>query len=144
MTRRLARPSGTPPPAEAELGDGSRVALAPLAAEITERYAHAFPDEDERYSAEWREWSTHDNQHVLRWAIDAQHGLVDLWEQIAWLARVLAARDFPLDRLARSLELVADVLDERAGAEAAGAVAELRLAAATVRAELATSTADPA
>jgi len=134
VTKRLARPSGAPPPAEAELGDGSRLALASLAEEITERYAQAFPDEDERYSPEWREWSTHDNQHVLRWALDAQRGLVDLWEQVAWLARVLAARDFPLDRLARSLELVADVLDECADLQATGAVTELRAAAARVRA----------
>jgi hypothetical protein len=80
--------------------------------------------------ARWREWCTHDNQHVLRWgALDAQRGLIDLWEQIAWLAGVLAARDYPLDRLAISLELGAEVLDEQLGAGAAGAAQELRGAA---------------
>ncbi len=133
MTKHLARPSGAPPPAEATLPDGSRLVLPPVAAEITERYAQTFPDEDDRYSPEWRDWSTHDNQHVLRWALDAQRGLVDLWAQIAWLARILEARDFPLDRLARSLELAADVLAERAGTTAAPAAAELRAAAARLR-----------
>lgn len=129
MTKRLARPSGELPPAYATLLDGSKLALPPLAAQATAHYVEAFPDEDERYTPEWREWCTHDNQHVLRWAIDAQRGLVDLWEQISWLARVLDARDYPLDRLARSLELAADVLDEHVGAGVAGAASELRAAA---------------
>jgi len=108
---------------------GSVVALPALAARTTDRYAQAFPDEQERYTPEWREWCTHDNQHVLRWALDAQRGLIDLWEQIAWLAGVLAARDYPLDRLAISLELGAEVLDEQLGAGAAGAAQEPRGAA---------------
>jgi len=103
---------------------------------ITERYAEAFPDEEARYTPEWRAWCTHDNQHVLRWAIDAQRGLADLWQEIAWLARVLEARGYPLDRLARSLELGADVLEERAGSSAGGAVKELRVAAAKVAMDL--------
>jgi hypothetical protein len=126
LTKPLGRPSGAPPPTEAALIDGSALALLPLAAEITERYA----DEDERYTPRWREWCTHDNQYVLRWAIDDQRGLADLWQQVSWLARVLDARGYPLDRLARSLELGADVLDERAGPAAAAAVNELRVAAA--------------
>ncbi|HVF77475.1 MAG TPA: hypothetical protein VNA28_04180 [Solirubrobacteraceae bacterium] len=120
------------------------LALAPLAAEITERYAQAFPDEQERYTPEWRQWCTHDNQHVLGWAIDAERGLVDLWQQISWLARVLAARDYPLDRLARSLELAADVLHERVGTDAARAVPELRAAAAKVRDDAGPADAGPA
>lgn len=132
MTKPLTRPSGAAPPAEAHFDDGTVLVLAPLASEVTERYAQAFPDEDERYSAEWREWSDHDNRYVIRWAIDDQRGLVDLWQQIAWLGRILEARGFPLDRLARSLELVADVLDERAGLAADGAVTALRAAGARV------------
>jgi hypothetical protein len=130
LTKPLGRPSGAPPPTEAALIDGSALALLPLAAEITERYAQAFPDEDERYTPRWREWCTHDNQYVLRWAIDDQRGLADLWQQVSWLARVLDARGYPLDRLARSLELGADVLDERVGPAAAAAVNVLRGAAA--------------
>ena len=75
---------------------GSVVALPALAARVNDRYAQAFPDEQERYTPEWREWCTHDNQHVLGWALDAQRGLIDVWEQIAWLAGVLAARDYAL------------------------------------------------
>ena len=132
MTKAIVRPSGAPPPTEAVLVDGSVLALAPLAAEITKRYTQAFPDEDERYTPEWREWCTHDNQHVLRWAIDAERGLADLWQQIAWLARLLEARGYPLDRLARSLELAADILEERVGPAATDAAKELRVAAAKV------------
>jgi hypothetical protein len=130
LTKRLDRPSGAPPPAEAALADGSALVLLPLAAEITERYAQAFPDEDARYTPEWRDWCTHDNQHILRWAIDAERGLADLWQQISWLARVLDARGYPLERLARSLQLGADVLHQRVGVLTAGAAKELRAAAA--------------
>ncbi|MEA2126577.1 MAG: hypothetical protein QOI80_3359 [Solirubrobacteraceae bacterium] len=132
MTKPLDRPGGAPPPSQATLPDGSALALVPLASEITDRYAHAFPDEQDRYTPEWREWCTHDNQHVLAWALDAQAGLTDLWEQISWLARVLEARDYPLDRLARSLELGGDVLDERVGAATAEAAKELRAVAVKV------------
>jgi hypothetical protein len=48
------------------------------------------------------------------------------------LARVLEARDYPLDRLARSLELGGDVLDERVGAATAEAAKELRAVAVKV------------
>lgn len=132
MTKQLSRPSGDPPPTQATLPDGTVLDLVPLAAEVTDRYAQAFPDEDERYSAEWRAWSDHDNQHVLWWAINTHDGTVDLWAEISWLARVLEARDFPLDRLVLSLQLVADVLRERAGATADSAAAELRAVAARV------------
>jgi hypothetical protein len=132
LTKRLDRPSGAAPPTEAALPDGRAVVLLPLAVEITERYAQAFPDEEERYTPEWRDWCTHDNQHVLRWALDAQRGLADLWQEIAWLAGLLNARGYPLDRLARSLQFGADVLDQRVGPAAAGAVQELRTAAEKV------------
>jgi hypothetical protein len=46
----------------------------------------------------------HDNQHVFNWAALSLTGSLPFFEQIAWLARILEARDFPLDRLARSLE----------------------------------------
>ena len=38
---------------------------------------------------------------------------LDLEAQLAWLARVLEARDFPPARLARGLELLADVVRSR-------------------------------
>ena len=138
MKKKLQRPSGgEPPPTEAKLRDGTVVALLPLAVETTDRYARTFPDEDARYTSEWRQWSTHDNQHVLRWAISAQTYRTDLWKDIAWLARVLEARGFPLDRLAKNLELLADVLTEQIGAPVAVAAQHLRKAAANL------ATADP-
>jgi hypothetical protein len=125
---RTAPPSGWPPPTEARLGD-EQIALEPLAAAIAERYFARFPEDLERYGDAARAWELHDTQHLLSWAIGDVAGSVDLEEQVSWLARVLAARDFPLEHLAVNLEIAADVVDEHAQ------VAErLRAAAGVVRA----------
>jgi len=131
MTR-TAPPSGWPPPTEAQLG-ATRIELEPLAAVISDRYFERFPEDLERYGDAGRQWEIHDTQHLLNWAIGDVEGFVDLDKQAAWLARVLSARDFPLEHLAVNLELAADVVaDQVAGGSA---VAErLRGAAATVRA----------
>lgn len=63
-------------------------------------------------------WCRHDNQHILNWAALAVRGWVDLDKELSWLARVLKARDFPLERLARDLEIASEVVSERLGAEA--------------------------
>ena len=42
-------------------------------------------------------------------------GHVDLEREVAWLGDILGARGFPLEHLARNLELGADVVDERLG-----------------------------
>jgi hypothetical protein len=131
VTKKLSRPSGDPAPTTAELADGTVAELRALAAETTERYAQAFPDEDDRYSPEWRAWATHDNQHVLWWALNAGDG-VDFWAEVSWLARILESRGFPLDRLAASLNLAAEVLIEHFGDIARAPVRELRHAAAEV------------
>ena len=55
----------------------------------------------------------HDNQHLLNWAALDVAGAVVLDEQVAWLARVLGARGFPVDRLARDLELAAAVVRDQ-------------------------------
>jgi hypothetical protein len=106
--KRTAPPSGAAPPEEAGGLD-----LRAMAERVTDRYGVEFPDEDERYEpAVWRAWCRHDAQYLLQWAVlDGQEAL-SLSEQVAWLSRVLAARDFPLDRLARTLELCADVVGE--------------------------------
>ena len=44
------------------------------------------------------------------WVALETHGFIDLEERLAWLARVLEARDFPLPRLGRNLELAAEVI----------------------------------
>ena len=132
MSGRTAPPSGWPPPAEAPLGD-STIDLAPLAETVADRYFAEIPGDLERYGADVaRAWEIHDTRYLLSWAIGDVEGREELERQVAWLARVLEARGFPLEHLARNLELAADVVgDHLAGA---AAVAErLRGAAALVR-----------
>jgi hypothetical protein len=112
VRRDLAPPSGHPPPEHAEAADGRNVALRPLAEEICRRYRAEFPDEQERYGDAGVAWCVHDNQHILNWAFLERRGFVDLAEQVGWLARVLDARDFPLERLVRNLEIAADVVED--------------------------------
>ena len=130
--KRLSPPSGQPPPETAETAQGREVALRPIAQEICRRYRDEFPDEQERYGDAGVAWCVHDNQHILSWAFLDDRGWVTLDDQVAWLARVLGARDFPLDRLARNLELAADVVEE-AGADASGPAQRLRENAEAVR-----------
>jgi len=117
VNRRLEPPSGQPPPAEAQLGDGDPLDLAALAREICRRYRSEFPDEAERYGDAGNAWCVHDNQHLLNWAVGSANGYVDFEREVAWLARVLEARDFPLDRLARNLDIGGDVVREQLGGE---------------------------
>ncbi|HKP91311.1 MAG TPA: hypothetical protein VJT75_15210 [Thermoleophilaceae bacterium] len=118
MTR-LEPPSGEPPPVSVEVAGGEPVDLVALAREICRRYRAEYPDEADRYGDAGIEWCLHDNQHILNWAVLSREGHVDLESELAWLARVLAARDFPLERLARNLEIAADVVRERLGAHRA-------------------------
>jgi hypothetical protein len=94
-------PSGYPPPAEAQLGDRPALDLGALAEEICRRYRAEFPDEEERYGDAGMAWCVHDNQHLLNWAVTEANGYGGFERQVTWLAGVLGARDFPLDRLAR-------------------------------------------
>jgi hypothetical protein len=115
VSRRPDPPSGQPPPTEADLGDGEPLDLAALAREICRRYRAEFPDEAERYGPAGNAWCVHDNQHILIWAAGTVNGYVELDHELAWLARVLEARDFPLDRLARNLDIAAAVVREQVG-----------------------------
>lgn len=128
-----APPSGWPPPTEARLA-GRRVELAPLAAEVADRYFARHPEDLARYGADVaRAWEMHDTQHLVNWAIGDVEGFIALDERVTWLADVLAARAFPLDHLAGNLEIAADVVEERV--QGGAPVAErLRAAAALVRA----------
>jgi hypothetical protein len=128
---RTLPPSGWPPPTQAKLA-GAGVALEPLAAVIADRYFERFPEDIERYGDAARAWELHDTQHLLNWAIGDVEGFIDMPTQVAWLARVLAARDFPLEHLAVNLELAAEVVNERL--DGGGPVAERLLdASVTVR-----------
>ena len=109
-------PGGAPPPTLAEMG-GERVDLVILAAEICERYRAHYADEEERYGAAGQDWCRHDNQWLLSWAVGDVQGVTDLDEQACWLARVLRARDFPVQRLAHNLRLAGEVARERLAAE---------------------------
>jgi hypothetical protein len=112
VRRPLAPPSGVAPPIEAPGPDGP-IDLLALARAVCARYSDEFPDEQERYGDAGRAWCVHDNQHLLNWAVlDVHGGVLDLLGQVAWLARVLEARVFPLPRLARNLELDAEIVRE--------------------------------
>lgn len=131
---RLAPPSGSAPPANATLRPGERIELVPLAEEITRRYFEEFPDDLERYGHAARDWCVHDNRYILAWAVGDLAGYPMLAKQVDWLARVLGARDYPLERLARSLELASDVLAERVPDRRDDVVELLAGAASSVRA----------
>src|SRR3954454_22034463 len=108
VTRRTpARPGGTPPPADVRFGD-ARVALIPLAEAVARRHLDRHPDDLERYGELAWEWCVHDMQHVLGWAFVETRGVLDLDQQVAWLARVLDAREYPLGNLADCLDVAAD------------------------------------
>lgn len=73
-------------------------------------------------------WCLHDNQHILNWAVNAWHGYGGFEPQLAWLAGVLEARDFPLERLARDLDIAAGVVQGSRGSH--GALSETLAAGA--------------
>jgi hypothetical protein len=128
--RRPARPGGWPPPEHARLGDAD-VELAPIAEAVSDRYFERHPEDLDRYGELAREWEIHDTQHLLNWAIGDVEGHVELERQVAWLAGVLEAREFPLEHLASNLELAGAVVQERLGA--AAVAGRLEAAAAFVR-----------
>lgn len=106
-------PSGVPAPRRVTGPGGDELDLVALAEEVSDRYYEQFPDELERYGPAGRDWCRHDLQHKLNWAALAVEGLVDLDQEVAWLARLLEVRGFPVARLARSLDLAADVVREQ-------------------------------
>jgi hypothetical protein len=131
VSRPVAPPSGFPPPGSATLA-GRPVELRPLAEEVADRYFAEFPEDLERYGDSARAWEVHDTCHCLHWAILDAEGYASLEKEVTWLADVLGARGFPLEKLARNLELAAAVVEERVptGALVSG---RLQTAAASVR-----------
>ncbi len=110
MSRQVAPPSGMPPPETATSPHGRDIDLVALARETCASYASEFPDERGRYGPAGADWCRHDCQHLLNWAVLSLTVALDYEAQLAWLARVLEARDFPLERLARCLELLAEAV----------------------------------
>ena len=103
-------PSGGAPPDVAELPGGGLLELAAPAREIARRHRAEFLDEEELYGDRGLEWCAYDNQWILAWAAADAAGFEDLGKQIEWLARILDARGYPVERLARDIEIAADVV----------------------------------
>jgi len=111
---RLQPPSGDEPPTSIFLGeDGETLDAESLAREICRRYRVEFPDEQERYGDAGRAWCVHDNLYLLNWGAETVNGYDDMQREVAWLAGVLEARNFPLTRLARNLDIGATVIRAR-------------------------------
>jgi hypothetical protein len=130
--RRLEPPGGDPPPSSAPLGgDDEPIDLVVLAREICRRYREEFPDEEGRYGTAGNAWCIHDNQWLLSWAAESVSGYLDVDAEVGWLASVLEARGFPLERLSRDLEIAADVVLEAVSGTLAERLAGVLAAAAT-------------
>jgi hypothetical protein len=99
------------------LAGGDPLDLVALATAICERYTPEYPDEGERYGDAGIAWCVHDNQHLLNWATESVNGELDIRQEVAWLATVLESRDFPVDRLARGLDIAAEVVLDRVGGD---------------------------
>lgn len=134
--RRLRPPEGgdEAPRFSSPLAGGQALDLVALATTICARYQREYPDERERYGDAGVAWCVHDNQHLLNWATESVNGELDMMPEVAWLATVLEARDFPPDRLARDLEIGADVvLGQIPGSGGRALAAVLTAAAGFVR-----------
>jgi hypothetical protein len=132
--RRLEPPGGDAPPTSALLEDANQeLELVPLAEEICRRYRQEFPDEHGRYGDAGNAWCVHDLQYLLYWAAEDVNGYLDICTEVAWLGSVLEARDFPLERFARGLDIAAEVVAERVDTTYAQLAATLSGAAAFVQ-----------
>jgi hypothetical protein len=103
-------PSGGAAPEIAELPGGIRLELVTPAREIASRHRCEFPDEQDRYGDRGAQWCVYDNQWILAWAAAAAAGYEDLDRQIGWLAGILEARGYPVERLGRDLEIAGEVV----------------------------------
>jgi hypothetical protein len=108
---RTEPPTGTNPPQTFQLPDGTTIDLGPVARRLCVDYYELYPDDLDRYGAAGQAWCEHDSRYLLAWALeDARAGTVDCVEQVQWLGRVLAARSFPIERLAAHVQLTAALL----------------------------------
>jgi hypothetical protein len=104
----LTRPSGLEPPTDAPAPGGGRLDLVALATAISDEHLAAHPEELEERGPATRDWCIHDGRWVLFWAAHDHTGDLDLVAQVRWLAGVLDARGYPLERLAAFLRRCAD------------------------------------
>ena len=104
--------------------------LAPPAAKAGDRHLAAHPAELERYGPHARDWCAKDLQWLLLWAVmDADGQGIDFDAHLDWLARVLAARGYPMASLADALVTLADEI----APTLAPAAVKLRAGAGRVR-----------
>lgn len=97
--------------------------LAPLAREVSRRFQAEHPDEAERYGDAAFAWCVHDNQWLLGWAAeDLEIGGGHFAKNVRWIVRLLGARDYPVERIARDLEIAAEVVGD--GSESRRRLAE--------------------
>jgi hypothetical protein len=123
--RRLEPPGGDAAPTSALLEDADQeLELVPLAEEICRRYRQEFPGEQGRYGDAGNAWCVHDLQYLLYWAAEDVNGYLDIRGEVAWLGSVLEAREFPLERFARGLDLAAEVVAERVDETFGGRLAD--------------------
>jgi hypothetical protein len=101
-----------PPPETVTGPHGEELDLVALARDTCVSYDAEFPDERERYGPAGADWCRHDCQHLLNWAVLSLTEALDFNAQLAWLARVLEARDFPVSRLARCLQMLAQAVHD--------------------------------
>ena len=121
------------PPATVMTATGETVELVPLAEEVTRRHLARHQEDVTRYGHElaW-EWCVHDMQHVLAWAIADQ----EFRGQLAWLARLLDARDYPVNNVFDCVVTAAEVVGQELPPEVGPAVAaRMRQAADALRSE---------
>ncbi len=119
--RRTAPPSGMAPPGAVLTTTGETVQLIPLAEEVAGRHLEGHPEDVTRYGEKlaWQ-WCVHDMQHVLAWAITDQ----EFRGQLAWLARILDARDYPVNNLFDCVLTAADVVERDLPPDVASEVAD--------------------
>ena len=112
--KRVAPPTGAEPPHVAFRRDGTELPLDEWARELCDQYFAAYPDHIEHYGPAGDAWCVHDSLYIFAWAFgDLDWGGSDLKAQVKWLATVLTARGFPLDRFVRHLELAGVVAANR-------------------------------
>ena len=97
--------------------------LVAPAREIDSRHRAEFLDEEARYGDRGLEWCVYDNQWILAWAAADAAGFENFGAQIQWLAGILDARGYPVERLARDVEIAADVVAPLRAVLEAGAAA---------------------
>jgi hypothetical protein len=128
--RTLPPAIGEGPPHHVRLRAGETIVLTAFAEQASDRHLAAHPAELERYGSAARDWCVNDLGWLLLWAVmDADGQAVHFDAQLDWLARVLAARGYPMSSLADALDVLADEIAQTLS----GAAVKLRAGAIRVR-----------